>query len=940
MRWWGGEGDEFHQPSLRCVIGPITVLTLEFDPPDNWSEADKLDAFETQLRWLRRAGDTKATRPIEAVLKWVKGFSDFRALCVTYSGGKSIHFHFVFDTSDLCATHPQLRDQYRPAFKVSHSILSDSFTSLLSLKGCQPDPRLNEPERFRRLPNGMRHVSEGKKHLFDVPDGTDIQQSVLFEEVLAKAPKGATKRMFDPVMIQQLADTGNAKRSKKSPTSTVGSWRSQEEHDFWVEQAKKLLSGQADAEGFPRASHFEMNGNTVMLKLFACEGDQNAGGVMFENSNRPIFTGGKQPKQQVSIGLPLGHHMQKWQRQWSRQNPSNLPKLAHQQVVTPIVESPVDLIDIDRARCETSDEIRSLAHQYKTILIKGPTGFGKTYSLLRLLPELVRDYRKRELKAKEASPSFKRDHVRGARSAVATSSYDQAREKCDQFNAMHDPSVAVGIVFRSFNQLYSDALIAVYGDDFKDHMITRETVSKTGKRSVLSAIRLTQPDIWDLMKTLHADMLRPLQTAPKDAVCVLFTVHGVLHQWTEGGLSPLLSNPDFFETEVDQLWTLREQTALVVAVQDEVSDADFLRLSKLQTVQWCEELFADNPEIWLDEYLHLSDAHRHWKLFHDAAPQNTPSFQDVMWVRDNGLSSANVAGVGPVEAYCHKTGTPALKMYQPMHRSNFVYHKRFWWKGLARHTFMLTTEHLPTNMYRSATSDDPSAAIYDISIGVHPHGVAEVKTMATLPSTENHTLALDLREDRPDLFVVANKVADIERSLSPFSAKGVNHLADEDILQIMNFIDPSEYARLQTINVVYGLGNAIRLRHIDQFNQTAGRNLGCRYRGKAHLACMPSELWKFLRDGPKTDFSFMITESRDANSRRDQKANAKRSLLDRLAHTLDEFPSSAPKPPSDVLIDRWAEEAGLYDDEVVPFADVLDRQMDQEVMCARVGTNA
>ena len=195
MRLWAGDDDKFHQPSLRSVLGPLTVLTLEFDPPDDWEEAKKLETLEEQLRWLRRSGDTKASQPIQLIIKWAKGFSDFRGMCVTYSGHKSLNFHFVFDTSALCTTNQELRDQYRPAYAVTHDELAKTFVSQLPLEGLEPDSGMREPERFRRLPNGTRTVSSGKPHLFDVPAGTDVVQSVLFEELLRKAPKGANKRM-------------------------------------------------------------------------------------------------------------------------------------------------------------------------------------------------------------------------------------------------------------------------------------------------------------------------------------------------------------------------------------------------------------------------------------------------------------------------------------------------------------------------------------------------------------------------------------------------------------------------------------------------------------------------------------------------------------------------------------------------------------------------
>lgn len=63
---------------------------------------------------------------------------------------------------------------------------------------------------------------------------------------------------------------------------------------------------------------------------------------------------------------------------------------------------------------------------------------------------------------------------------------------------------------------------------------------------------------------------------------------------------------------------------------------------------------------------------------------------------------------------------------------------------------------------------------------------------------------------------------------------------------------------MQVINLLYEFQSALKLRHIDQFNQTAGRNLGCRFNGHHHTAYMPTQLWKYLTSGALTDFAFMM----------------------------------------------------------------------------------
>ncbi|MBW0149980.1 MAG: hypothetical protein KXJ53_02110 [Phenylobacterium sp.] len=48
----------------------------------------------------------------------------------------------------------------------------------------------------------------------------------------------------------------------------------------------------------------------------------------------------------------------------------------------------------------------------------------------------------------------------------------------------------------------------------------------------------------------------------------------------------------------------------------------------------------------------------------------------------------------------------------------------------------------------------------------------------------------------------------------------------------MTFLTPDEVEQLEALNAWTGRGDLIRFRHWDQFNQTAGRNLGFRKVGE------------------------------------------------------------------------------------------------------------
>lgn len=63
----------------------------------------------------------------------------------------------------------------------------------------------------------------------------------------------------------------------------------------------------------------------------------------------------------------------------------------------------------------------------------------------------------------------------------------------------------------------------------------------------------------------------------------------------------------------------------------------------------------------------------------------------------------------------------------------------------------------------------------------------------------------------------------------------------------MTFMTPDEYERLQALNAWTGRSDLVLLRHVDEFNQTCGRNLGFRHRdGARHVLLVHRRLLELL----------------------------------------------------------------------------------------------
>ncbi|MFC4173389.1 hypothetical protein ACFOYU_15190, partial [Microvirga sp. GCM10011540] len=68
------------------------------------------------------------------------------------------------------------------------------------------------------------------------------------------------------------------------------------------------------------------------------------------------------------------------------------------------------------------------------------------------------------------------------------------------------------------------------------------------------------------------------------------------------------------------------------------------------------------------------------------------------------------------------------------------------------------------------------------------------------------------------------------------SARGSNDLIGRNVVQTMTWMTPDEYERLQALNAWTRRSDLVGLRHIDEFNQSAGRNLGFRRQGEVKHA--------------------------------------------------------------------------------------------------------
>jgi hypothetical protein len=135
-------------------------------------------------------------KPLDRELKRV---AEYRGFSIVFSGGKSLHFHFVFSTRHILglpfgASAAERRQEFREASAVLHNAHNrywdhahDAFVRVLT-PSIAADRKLRSLTQWRRVPWGIRLLDEGS--ILGFLAGTRITQLVIRERLFQRAPKG------------------------------------------------------------------------------------------------------------------------------------------------------------------------------------------------------------------------------------------------------------------------------------------------------------------------------------------------------------------------------------------------------------------------------------------------------------------------------------------------------------------------------------------------------------------------------------------------------------------------------------------------------------------------------------------------------------------------------------------------------------------------------
>lgn len=833
------------RPCERVVLDENYVFTFEFDVTD--------PAFlEEQFSWLRYSKNPLDCRMGE-FFRYLSGFADFRGLTVCYSGNKSLHIHVVFAT-DLARARLGLdhvgTSNLRDGLSAHWERLEPELLRILGVQHHRPDQQLKYPESYRRLPNGGRLIETG--HLLGLPAGIYIPQVTVWERARERAAGDDLPLFFTAEPFQTGAINpalGRTCKLKFTTAKKLGDTMSAAEVVYCEDRLRETFLG------WPRFDHLIFEGGRWVAKFRNSENDRTPSSVMREDYSTIHLVGrdadALTPR---PLPYPLGSMLRVWCGQLAEEEDRLDAAVSFSEVIGGGEIVPLNaferhfrehVFDNESAEKAMRRLILNVAPNDSHLLICGPEGIGKTSVAMRQHLKIVSDIGR---------------HGDSMWSMYAFADYASAESKCAAFNVMNADTRFIGIVLLSFAKIYEEACCRL---GMKS--ISAVDAARGGFNSRMNAIKKLQPRVNDYFRERHAAMWAEIGLLTP----VFFTVHQVAHDWHTYGPTRLMWAPSYWDDVVSDRHRqkLRQETTLGLLVHDEVKVESLIEMQPEAVMRWVQDLVRADPTVWKRDGVALFDA---WKSYNAFVQQRgMPVFNDhnveIGFEDTRRLAAKRFSDFDHVVTidsgeYGSRTQAANDNADEEEHGHRDIYgcrHGRDWmiasrggWRGVAKRVILLTTEAVPTAVARAA---DSSFAIYELEAPLAGRDEVQVHASRFVRGDNLARLCEEFRVERPEkeFAIVSNRVSMLEGSMTHASARGSNDLIGKNVVQTMTFMTPDEYEMMQALNAWTGRRDLVGLRHIDEFNQSAGRNLGFRRRGQPeHHLLLHRRLFELLVNSP------------------------------------------------------------------------------------------
>jgi hypothetical protein len=627
-------------PLERVVNRGHVVLTFEYDPDGNQREF-----LEQQIRWSI-AGTDKRCR-LDVLYDALCEFRDFRHLEVVWSGNKSFHIHVLVDSRHLArnrfageievppGAYPEVPDGLllRSGLMACWSPVEHIIRQTLEI-AMPPDPRLKEPDRYRRTPWGIRiatdHRDEPSKNILEAPAGTRIPQIVTYSRGRAYPKSGEgwllpPRAFFDEVRRPRSSQSHRLSTEALDPTTKEeliaainclceslfgapekapiavdvdryrGDWRIRFRNNlqdrtpgsFLIGRYNTIAVGSKDPDISRRRFEFPVSANEL-VETFLSQGTLSAGlpdrsPSWLERFFTDTMDWLHQPRLSEASEFVAGD--------------DRLALHGTQQRVDspywPLIEPPPNRDTVIPKT--TFRSVLECATNHQLSAIVSAEGASKTSTALDVMLDDRDDYR-------VFHPGFL---------VVACRSYEQAHRKCTEFNKCKGPEKGFrGIVLRSFDEVFREIV-----PGFRS---SAERAARHGYSSEIEAVYAdpSHAQVEVLNRYRHQiqnelgwrdDRERGFDPTIRDST-VIFTTHGLVQNWFRPGGTRCWLHPRFeqwlrarndldYQSEQAIRGQIQYETQLSWVLHDECSMSDLLTIDPRDEVAWVHKFITSVPDF-------------------------------------------------------------------------------------------------------------------------------------------------------------------------------------------------------------------------------------------------------------------------------------------------------------------------------------------------------
>jgi hypothetical protein len=840
---------EAAKPRFRATNAGFVAVTIEHD-------CESVFDLDEVIGW------TNKDDFLAAVDLRLKSYRDYRGYCAVYSGNKSVHFHFVFDT-----VHLTMVDHNASwAERLSSGGLSSAFMSKVHeiywdlvagfFREKKPDLKIDVSLRdythWRRMPWGTRVFDGDKKHLLGIPLGTRVQQIVLSERLnMVRAPKGSVKFAIPPdyKLAPSFHRTPKAMRTSGLPDDLE----------------PKLLAAVVDEcrahwrVEYPRPTVIRREGVEWVFHFENGPNDKTPSSIVRGDHTRLLIQGRSELEDREFImpgELSANETAEYWLRKFGIVTETSFePRVANDysfagmRIGSPPCRSAFDVIAGNLIRSfpidistETSAELKQ---QYRTKLRKilfatvpihdtlavSGEGIGKTTGLFQMIAWEALD--------RAANSVSKMQRF----SCFAFRTGEQAEAKAEEF-ARLVPGFR-SVVLQSFWKYYEQSCAEfncdpIIKDDFESHeidVVLEHIMSE--QRQVYDALEERRQAIWS--------MLENNQKKFSAGTTVLFVTHAFAKTFSGSRLTRTWLNPQFNPIDLDQSReTIRAQWTIVRTIFDDPEQGDFYILLSDRAFQHLQAVSSEN-ENWrnLSREVRRQEFRKHASLFPDGTSLETyESFRRLT------LSSFVRVGVDFDFAQFGRDNKED-GIYRKLHGNRFYIGPQDWFRPY-EWTF-LTTERLVANTIQTAYRRIGKNLLYlilDDLPGIYPLHLPVVFDPRA-SSRDAAALANEIIAQNSKATVIGNGIRAVPKNAMTFQrAKGDNSLTEQDIYVILTFVSPEQFVELNVLGQWINEPEVIALHYAGLINQSVGRNTGFRQKEGTQTAVVISQgLFRMLAPG-------------------------------------------------------------------------------------------